>query len=237
MKCFLFTVFIFQIISFAQQNQNLIEKARLFLYNNETHHKPIFIDSVSIEIENMPYEKAKTYYKFNGEIKTPLTNTKFFTFSINTINPTPSYIIASYKDSLVLIIEWGCRKRYGCEKILNFLNERLEEEENKLDGNQLVELAYALVKISFPTWGFYRIISGYDDVSWVGEKNKIMYLPDTLKEIIKPIKIKNENNIVELEYYLWDEVILQKITLSYKNNEVNIKTNLIWNSGRRLSIM
>ena len=184
----------------------------------------------------MPYERAKTYYKFNGEIKTPLTNTKFFAFSINTINPTPSYIIASYKDSLVLLIEWGYRKRYGCEKILKFLNERLEEE-NKLDGNQLVELAYALVKISFPTWDFYRIISSYDDVSWVGEKNRIMHLPDTLKEIIKPIKIKNENNIVELEYYLWDEVILQKITLSYKNNEVNIKTNLVWNSGRRLSIM
>jgi hypothetical protein len=235
MRYSIFLFLIFQISLNAQLNDSLIENARKYLYENEVHHKPIYIDSVEHEIKEMPYVMARKYYVFNGEIKTPLIKTKFLHFSINKMDPMPSYIVALYKDSLALLIEWGCSEGYACEKVIMFLNRRLKEEK-VLDENQLSDLAYALVKISFPAWNFYRIISSYDDVSWIGDNNKLMYLPDSLKKIIKPMMIKKENNIIELEYYLWNEVILKKIFLHYQNNQLDIKIKPVWNSGRRLMI-
>ncbi|HEX7357466.1 MAG TPA: hypothetical protein VF270_07160, partial [Ignavibacteriaceae bacterium] len=93
----------------------------------------------------------------------------------------------------------------------------------------------AFLKLSSPSWDSYRIIFKYNDVFWIGENRKVEHLPDSLKGVIKPIVVKKEQNIIKLEYYLWDEVKLKKVILYYHNNNVNVKLKTVWNSGRRLS--
>lgn len=233
MNYFILTFFLFQILVFAQIDDTLIEKARKFLYENEVHHRPFYIDTINQEINEKPYELARNYYQFNEEIKTPLKKTKFLRYSIMTMSPTPSYIIASFNDSLVLLIQWNCNEGYACDSLIRFFNNNLKEE-NLLNEDQLVELAYALIKISSPSWNIYKIISNYSDVSWIGENRSVVHLPDSLKEVIKPIKTKRENNGIELHYYLWDEVKLKKGLLHYHNNNIDVKLITIWDSGRRL---
>jgi len=233
MKYLALTFCFFQVMSYAQIDDTLIEKARRFLYLNETHHRPFYIDTIKQAINEKPYELAKNSYQFNEEIKTPLKKTKFLHYSINTISPTPSYIIASFNDSLVLLIQWNCNEGYACDSLIRFINKRLEEE-NSLNKDQLVELAYAFLKLSSPSWDSYRIIFKYNDVFWIGENRKVEHLPDSLKEVIKPIVVKKEQNIIKLDYYLWDEVKLKKVILYYHNNNVNVKLITVWDSGRKL---
>lgn len=221
-------------MTYAQIDEALIEKARQFLYLNETQHRPIYIDTINQEIIEKPYELARNFYQFNEEIKTPLKKTKFLRYSINTMSPTPSYIIASFNDSLVLLIQWNCNEGYACDSLIQFINKRLVEE-NTLINEQLVELAHAFIKLSSPSWDGYKIVSNYNDVFWFGENTNVEYLPDSLKEVIKPVCVKKERDVIMLKYYLWDEFKVREVILYYHNNSINLKLKTIWNSGRKLS--
>ena len=220
-------------ISYSQIDDTLIEKARKFLYINETHHRPVYIDTINQEINEKPYELARNSYKFHEEIKTPLKKTKFLRYSINTMSPTPSYIISSFNDSLVLLIQWNCDEGYACDSLIQFINKRLEEED-ALNEDQLIQLVYAFIRLSSPSWGGYKIVTNYNDVSWIGENRSVMHLPDSLKEVIKPIKTNREKNGIKLHYYLWDKVKLKNVLLYYQNNNIDVKLMTIWDSGRRL---
>ena len=220
-------------MTYAQIDDTLIEKARKFLYLNETQHRPVYIDTINLEINEKPYELARNSYQFNEEIKTPLKKTKFLCYSINTMSPTPSYIISSFNDSLVLLIQWSCNEGYACDSLIKFINKRLEEE-NILNEHQLIQLAYAFIKLSSPSWEIYKIVVDYNNIFWIGENRKVEHLPDSLKDVIKPIVVKKEQDAIKLEYYLWNEVKLKKVTLYYKNNNIDIELINVWDSGRRL---
>ncbi|MCZ7609991.1 MAG: hypothetical protein M5U17_07465 [Ignavibacterium sp.] len=46
-------------ITYSQIDDTLIEKARMFLYLNATHHRPFYIDTINQAINEKPYELSK----------------------------------------------------------------------------------------------------------------------------------------------------------------------------------
>lgn len=224
MKLYLLIILLFSSFAEAQIDSSKIEEARRFLYSQDTRHYPFIIDK---GIKKAPIEQGLHFYRFDLEIDLPLKNTKFLLFHSTRRDPYPYYLIASYKDTFHLVYDSWCWDSYGCNSLVEFINQRLLDEET-LQTQQVTELAATLGKLSFPN---NKIVSNDDEVWFRDFRDIVVHLPDSLKGLVKPILIETTIDSTVLEFFAWNIYKLEKVTLWYRNKQIEVNSKLIWKSG------
>lgn len=230
MKLYLLIILLFSSFAGAQIDSSKIEEARRFLYSNDAHHYPFYLDTISWQLKKLPLKEGLSFYVFNHVIVSPLKNTKFLLFHSTSMGPRPYYLIASYKDTFHLVYDSWCRDSYGCITLVDFINQRLLDEET-LQTQQLYELAITLGRLSSSR---YRIVSTDNEV-WYRKNSDttIVHLPDSLKELVKPLLIETTSDSTVLEFFVWNIYKLEKVTLWYRNKQIEVNSKVIWKSGHQ----
>ena len=137
--------------------------------------------------------------------------------------------VASYRDTFHLVYDSWCRDSYGCNSLVEFINQRLLDEQ-VLQTQQVTELAATLGKLSFPN---NKIVSNSDEVWFRDYRNIVVHLPDSLKGLVKPILIETTIDRTVLEFFVWNIYKLEKVTLWYRNKQIEVNSIVIWKSGHQ----
>ncbi|MFA6978338.1 MAG: hypothetical protein WC209_03355 [Ignavibacteriaceae bacterium] len=227
MKFYLSLIFLFTTFTEAQLDTLKIEEARRFLYSHDIYHYPYVIDKINGVIKKAPIEQGLHFYVFDLEIDSPLRNTKFLLFHTTRMDPRPYYLIASYRDTFHLVYDSWCANSYGCNSLVEFINQHLLDEET-LQTQQVTELAATLGKLSFPN---NKIVSNSDEVWFRDYRNIVVHLPDSLKGLVKPLLTETTCDSIVLEFFVWNIYRLEKITLWYRKKQIEVNSKVIWKSG------
>ncbi|NCQ17723.1 MAG: hypothetical protein GW805_05295 [Ignavibacteria bacterium] len=94
----------------------------------------------------------------------------------------------------------------------------------------MTELAATLGKLSFPN---NKIVSNSDEVWFRDYRNIVVHLPDSLKGLVKPILIETTIDRTVLEFFVWNIYKLEKVTLWYRNKQIEVNSIVIWKSGHQ----
>lgn len=226
MKLYLFILFLLTTYTEAQIDSSKIEEARRFLFSNDAHHYPFYLDTVSWQLKKLPLKEGLSFYVFNHVIDSPLKNTKFLLFHSTRRDPRPYYLIASYKDTFNLVYDSWCKDSYGCISLVEFINQRLLDEET-LQTQQVTELAATLGKLSFPN---NKIVSNGDEVWFRDYRNIVVQLPDSLKGLVKPLLIETTTDSTVIEFFVWSVYRLEKVRLWYRKKQIEVNSKVIWKS-------
>jgi len=228
MKLYLLIIFLFTSFTEAQIDTSIIEGSRRFLYSNDAHHYPFYLDTISWQLKKLPLKEGLNFYVFNHVIDSPLKNTKFLLFHSTRMDPRPHYLIASYKDTFNLVYDSWCKDSYGCNSLVEFINQRLLDEET-LQTHQLYELAITLGRLSSSR---YRIVSTDNEVCYTKNfDTAIVHIPDSLKGLVKPLLIETTGDSTVLEFFVWSIYRLEKVMLWYRKKQIEVNSKLIWKSG------
>jgi hypothetical protein len=213
----------------AQIDTSLIEKGR----------RIVAIDDSSCQFylmrraHKMTIEENLLWYKYDGEINSPLTNAKFLLYDVSHTNPNSRRLVVSYKSELFL--KRYCSHEYGCCDLIGFINCALAEQA-PLTEKQLEELIECITKLSDPGFLSYKLISSWKDIPWVpehsGMRDQFITMPDSLKSVIRPLSISSDNGNVEANYFVRNtNSLIKKINLVYRNKQIEIKTQNIGKYG------
>ena len=230
MKFYLLLIFLFTSFTEAQIDTSIIEGSSRFLYSNDAHHYPFYLDTVSWQTKKFPLKEGLNFYVFNHVIDSPLRNTKFLLFHSTRRDPRPYYLIASYRDTFNLVYTSWCKDKYGCDSLVEFINRRLLDEEI-LQTQQLYELAITLGRLSYSS---YRIVSTDNEVWYRNNSDTtIVHLPDSLKGLVKPLLIETTGDSTVLEFFVWSIYRLEKVMLWYRQKQIEVTSKVIWKSGHQ----
>jgi hypothetical protein len=225
MKIFIYLFIVTNSCLIAQVDTTLINKCRRYLYDQDSVCYPFIYDLKKDKFTKKSFEEAKHYYVFVREIKTPLLKTCFLLYKELTMDPNPHFIVASYDNKLQVLKNEYCEARYGCNLLVDFLNQRLIDEE-PLNNDQLFSLAQSIGELSSPKWFPSQIISKYDEVWWKTNSG-IEYLPDSLRHIIKPFSIEMQDKNAFLRYFIWNSMTLSEVSMLYNNKIISLNVKRI----------
>jgi hypothetical protein len=218
----LFTVFS---IANAQVDTSLIERGRILV---AYHDSSSWSFLVRIRKDSTMIDKILQWYKFNYEIKSPLTKVKFLLYQNSNRAPSANHLIVAYKDTFLVSQFYDEENGYGCDSLIDFINQRLADEQ-PLTVDHIDDMAECITKLSDPGFDSYKIVSSWKEIKWAPESNGVndhyANMPDSLKAIIKPITVSSQNGIIEADYFVWNEeyTSLRKIKLIYTDSQIKVQ--------------
>jgi len=238
MKHYYYFFLTFIIISCASIDSSLIEKGQravAFEFLSKGGFLPYWPK------DTLLFEKRlhgfMNEFEFTNEIKTPLRKVKFLLYYYKGMCPSGNNLVVFYKDTILVSQFYDQENGYGCDSLIDFINQCLAEEK-PLAKDQIKDMAECITKLSDPGSDDYKIISSWKDILWNSD-SKIgndcsASMADSIKIMIKPITISSHDDILEAEYFVWNKQNswMRKIKLIvYSDNQLEVTNQRIGKYG------
>jgi hypothetical protein len=165
------------------------------------------------------FEQHLRFYKF---IESPFTKTKFLVFSWPGMDPSPSFLISAFGDSVLEL-------RVDQSNDIFFNNRLLFEP--KFDRTKFIEFISFYNELLVFDYDYRIILNNWKDIKYAEGDT----ISNELKRLIRPLSVDTDGNAIKVKIYVWQRYKrdLIEMIFVYRNGQFIVTSKLLGKFGER----